>query len=92
VVCGKEGLKEVGQDSKRHSRFLEWGHWECKTLIDKEGRNKQKCMYFVCDFNEKWLKNLSFLCCIVILLRVESRVVGNVQVGCFLEIVFLHFF
>jgi hypothetical protein len=35
-------------------------------------------MYFVCDFNGKWLKDLSFLCCVYILsTSVESRSIGN---------------
>ncbi len=49
-------------------------------------------MYLVCEFNGKWLKDLNFLCYIVIILKVEGRIVGNLQVGCFLEILFLHFF
>jgi hypothetical protein len=42
-------------------------------------------MHFVCDFNERWLKDLNFLCCIGILLGVKGRVVGNIQVGCSLK-------
>jgi hypothetical protein len=63
-------------------------------------------MYFVCDFNRRWVKDLSFLscisillkvegrflCCIGILLRVEGRIVGNIQLRCFFEIIFLQFF
>jgi hypothetical protein len=49
-------------------------------------------MYLVCDFNGRWLKDSSFLCCILILLKVEGKVIGIIQVGCFLEIIFLHFF
>jgi hypothetical protein len=32
----------------------------------------------VCDFNGRWLKDSSYLCCIVIVLNVESRV-GHVM-------------
>jgi len=32
-------------------------------------------MYFVCDFNGGWLKDSSVLCCIVILLNVEGKIV-----------------
>jgi hypothetical protein len=39
VVCGKEGLKEVGKE-EGFSRDLE-----------SEVRKGKKCMYFVCDFN-----------------------------------------
>ncbi len=38
-------------------------------------RNGKICMYIVCDFNEKWLKNSSLLCCIVIVLNVGGKVV-----------------
>jgi hypothetical protein len=31
-------------------------------------------MYLVCDFNGKWLKDLSLLCCIVIISSVGGRV------------------
>ncbi len=36
VVCGEEGLKEVGKDWESHLKILESGHWECKTLIQKK--------------------------------------------------------
>jgi hypothetical protein len=46
-------------------------------------RNEKMCMYLVCDFNGRWLKDLNLLCCIYILLEsVENKVVGIVQVGC----------
>jgi hypothetical protein len=57
-----------------------------------ERRNGKKCMYFVCDFNGRWLKDLNFLCCIDILLKVQGRAFGNTQVGCFFEVKFLQFF
>ncbi len=42
-------------------------------------RNGKMCVYFVCDFNGRWLKYLNFLCCISILLEnVEVRVVDIV--------------
>ncbi len=68
------------------------GHWKCRTFIKREGRNGERCMYFVCDFNGRCLKDLNFLCCIGILLKVEGRVIGKIQVGCFFEIIFLQFF
>jgi hypothetical protein len=35
-------------------------------------------MYFLCDFNGKWLKDLSFLCCVsIILASVEGRSVKD---------------
>jgi hypothetical protein len=67
-------------------------HGECKTLMERNVKGGERYMYLVCDFNGKWLKDSSFLCCVDILLRVEGRVVDIMQVGCFLEIIFLHFF
>ncbi len=55
-------------------------------------RNGKICVYVVCDFNEKWLKDSSLLCYIVIVLNVGSKVVYVMLVGCFLELVYLHFF
>jgi hypothetical protein len=47
----------------------------------------------MCDFNGKWLKNSSLLCCISIILEsVESRIVDIIQVERFFELVFLHVF
>jgi hypothetical protein len=41
-------------------------------------RDGGMCMYFVCDFNGRWLKGLSFLCCVFILLAsVEGRLVED---------------
>jgi hypothetical protein len=37
-------------------------------------KDGEMCMYFVCDFNGRWLKDLSFLCCFVIILNVGGRV------------------
>jgi hypothetical protein len=41
-------------------------------------------MYFVCDFNGRWLKDLNFLYCFDVLLSVEGNVVLMIKVGCFL--------
>ncbi len=38
-------------------------------------RNGKRSTYFVCDFNGRWLKDLSLLCCIDVLLSVEGRIV-----------------
>jgi hypothetical protein len=57
---------------------------ECKTFMGRDVKGGEKYMYLVCDFNGRWLKDSNFLCCIVILLKVEGRVVGIIQVGCFL--------
>jgi hypothetical protein len=39
---------------------MEISHLEC-------GREEWKNMYFVCDFNGRWLMDSSFLCCIDVL-------------------------
>jgi hypothetical protein len=49
-------------------------------------------MYFVCDFNGRLLKDSSLLCCMAILLSEENRIVDNIQVECFIELVGLHIF
>jgi hypothetical protein len=40
-----------------------------------EERNGERNMYFVCDFNERWLKDSSFLCCVDVLLSVEGKII-----------------
>jgi len=41
-------------------------------------KDGKMCVYFVCDFNGRWLKDLSFLCCVSILLAsVEGRSVED---------------
>lgn len=50
MVCGKEGLEEEG--------FIR--------DLESEVREGKKCIYFVCDFDGRWLKDLSLLCWIVI--------------------------
>ncbi len=47
-------------------------------------RNGGKNMYFVCDFNGRWLKDLSFLYCFDVLLNVEGCVVLVIKVRYFL--------
>jgi hypothetical protein len=37
-----------------------------------EQRNGKRSIYFVCDFNRRWLKDSSFLCCIDVPLSVEN--------------------
>jgi hypothetical protein len=55
-----------------------------KTYLECEGEEWRKKMYFACDFNEKWLKDSSFIYCFDVLLSVEGRVVLVIKVGCFL--------
>jgi hypothetical protein len=44
-------------------------------------------MYFVWNFNDRWLKDSSFLCCMAILLSKEGKMVDNIQIGCFIELI-----
>jgi hypothetical protein len=60
--------------------------------MERGVRNGKICMYFVCDFNGKSLKDSRLLYCIVILLTVEGKVVYIIQVRCFIKIIFMHFF
>ncbi len=45
-----------------------------KLSLEGDVRNGKICTYLVCDFNERWLKGSSILCCLVVLLSVEGRV------------------
>jgi hypothetical protein len=45
-----------------------------KLSLENDERNGERCTYSVCDVNGKWLKDLSPLCCIVIILSVEGRI------------------
>jgi hypothetical protein len=51
-------------------------HWDYKTLMERDVKGGKRCMYLVCDFNGKGLKDSNIFCCIVILLKVEGKVVG----------------
>jgi hypothetical protein len=60
-------------------------------FLKSDVKNGKKCIYLICDFNGRWLKDLSFLCCIVIVLSVEGRVGYITWVRCFLKLVSLLF-
>ncbi len=54
MVCEQKGLKEVEEDGETH--LILWGvelFWEYRTLVKRDVRNGERCMYFVCDFNGK---------------------------------------
>jgi len=42
--------------------------------LKNDGRNGERCMYFVCDVNGKWLKDSNLLCYIDIISSVGGRV------------------
>jgi hypothetical protein len=52
---------------------------------------KKRCMYLVCDFNGRWLKDLHLLGCIIILMNEERIIVDNLQVGCLFKLVIMYF-
>ncbi len=82
VVYGEGGLEE---GSRGNSMAFE-------TLVKSE-KNGEKCMYLVCDLNEKRLKDLNIFCCTYFLLEsAEGRVMDIIQIECFFELVVLHVF
>jgi hypothetical protein len=82
LVCGtwRRGIEEGGGVGDSLDTF---GGWRRFTWSVEE-RNGKKIMYFVCDFNERWLKDLSFIYPFDVLLSVEGRVVLMINVACFL--------
>jgi hypothetical protein len=53
------------------------GIWKL-LFLESDGRNGKRCTYLVCDFNGVWLKDLSPLYYIVIVLDVEAEI-GHVR-------------
>ncbi len=80
LVCGTwgRGIEEGGGDSLKI-----FGGWRRLTL-SVEKKNGERNMYFVCDFNGRWLKDSSFIYCFDVLLNVEGIVVLVLKVRCFL--------
>jgi hypothetical protein len=71
----KKGIKEVGEDEGISLKIRE-GYG--KLLFERKERNEERCTYLVSDFNGIWLKYLSHLCCIIIVLNMEGKV-GHVM-------------
>jgi hypothetical protein len=46
----------------------------------------------VCTLCSILMEGLSFSCCMVILLNKEGKVVDNIQLRCFIELINLYFF
>ncbi len=62
MVCGEEGQEEVKEDGEIHS--ILWGSgtiWECRILTERDVWNGKICMYFVFDFNGRWLKDSNLM-------------------------------
>jgi hypothetical protein len=70
------GIEEVGEDEGDALEICV-GYGKLFSF-ESDGRNGKRCMYLVCDFNGRWLKDSNYLCCIVIVLNVEGRV-GHVM-------------
>jgi len=49
-----------------------------------EENSGKKNVYFVRDSNGRWLKDSTFLCCINVILNVESRIALVIKVRCLL--------
>ncbi len=62
-----------------------------KLSLENDWRNGEKCMYLTCDFNGRWLKDSSLLCCIVIVLNVKDKIGYVMKVVYILELASLHF-
>jgi hypothetical protein len=82
------GKRDRGR--RRRRRFIRGG-WKILTWSVGK-RNGEKNMYFVCDFNGRWLKDSSFIYCFDDILNVEGRIILMIKVRCFLYLVSLHFF
>jgi hypothetical protein len=76
VVCGEEGLEEVEEYGEIHLILGGVGQLECGTIMEKDVRNGERCMYFVWYF--RWLKDSSFFCCLIIILSVKGKIVSIV--------------
>jgi hypothetical protein len=61
LVCGTwgRGIEKGGGGGDSLETF---GGWRRLTWSVEEN-NGERIMYFVCDFNERWLKDLSFIYC-----------------------------
>jgi hypothetical protein len=78
----ERGLEEVRKNEGFIKHFL-WGYGELS--LENDVRIGERCIYLVCDFNERWLKDLSFLYYIIIVLHVEGRIGYVIYVESFLN-------
>ncbi len=76
MVCGEGGLEKGRGGLISWGDFQGNGTWGIQNSHGKGCKGGEIYMYLVCDFNGRWLKDSSFLCCILILLKVEGKVVG----------------
>jgi hypothetical protein len=61
------GIEEVG--GQRDSLKICVGYGELS--VESDERNEKR---YICDFNRRWLKDSSLLCCIIIVLTVGRKV------------------
>ncbi len=57
------------------------GLFKAKNVEEKNGKRN---VYFVHDYNGRWLKDSTFLCCIHVILNVEGRVALVIKIRCLL--------
>jgi hypothetical protein len=74
ALCGMWGKGIKKRVGGIWNSFKTFGRCKILTWRVKE-RNGKRSMYFACDFNGRWLKDSSFLCCIDVLLSVEGKIV-----------------
>jgi len=74
ALCGMWGRGTRRKVGGIWDSFKTFGR--CRIFIWRvEERNGERNMYFVCDFNGRWLKDSSFLCCVHVLLSVKGKIV-----------------
>jgi hypothetical protein len=74
-----------GDRGRRRSRKFIRDFWGVEKIYLECGREEWNIyiyiyIYIVCDFNERWLKDLNFIYCFDVLLSVEGRVVLMINV------------
>jgi hypothetical protein len=75
-----KGIEEGGREGNKLKIF---GTWKILTWSVEE-KNGERNVYFVCDFNGRWLKDSAFVCCMDVILSVEGRIVLVIKVRCLL--------
>jgi hypothetical protein len=75
-----KGIEEGGRGGNKLKIF---GRWKTLTWSVEE-MNGERNVYFVCDYNGRWLKDSTFVCCIDVTLSVEGKIVLVIKVGCLL--------
>jgi hypothetical protein len=69
-----------GDKGRRRRRFIR-DFWGIEKIYLECGGKEWKKVYFVCDFNGRWLKDYNFIDCFDVLLNVKGRFVLMIKVG-----------